>query len=100
MAQLPSVGAESVFMEEEWKLGLEIKTMISGVVLEFEIFGAYCFQASPCKQRSQLCAVAYENSSFSMCDPTRRQGSWGLEEDEGATSLSQDGHETPVLRGL
>lgn len=68
------MSAKSVFMAEEWKLGLETKKMASGVVSEFEIFGASCFQGSPCKQRCQLCAVAYENSSFSMCDPQGRGG--------------------------
>lgn len=58
-------------------MGLESKNLISRVVLEFEIFGTSCFQASPCKQRCQLCAVAYEKSSFSMCDPQGRgAGAW------------------------
>lgn len=71
------MGAKSVFMAEEWKSRLETKNLISGVILEFEIFGASWFQASPCKQRCELCAVAYEKSSFSLCDPQgKAAGAW------------------------
>lgn len=77
MAQLPSPWVENEYLwkRSENQDSKQKNPMISGVVLEFETFGASYCRASPCKQRYQLCAAARENSSFFMCDPTHGQGS-------------------------
>lgn len=94
-------GAKLVFTASEWKSGLETKNVISGIVLDFEIFGPLVFKLL-FANRGISCVQQHMRIMTSPCVQYPVQGSWDQEEGADVTSVWQDGqeHKTPVLRGL